>query len=386
MLVCGVLIEFASSAKHRLLDGNQSGQSMAVGHESVSSIAPACKTAVSSRWYHYASASVVLFACSAAFAKDPVELQQIPISTFLSKELRARLPDSTLDIAIPVPAGYEQTVFAKEPDSSYWMPAADVPKVKETGDLHTENGHMVAYISTSVLYDKGQDIFRGVDDPESLATAKSLFPDMQQLRYRPNDHAALVFTGTEARSGKRIYAVYIATSTVSGSVIFVAFRPPGNSSAIGDFVWDKLRGNLGSSRSYAAVGHDKSADRLTQNEMGEQSSVSANVESSGAGDPQIASAVEAAVETARSLGFNFDASKSRDGEVVVHAKWQGKEVILTMLFHRKSGAIYISSRTNQGAETFMNGGGAKIEKMFYAKLHAETDRRNLRIYADNEMF
>jgi hypothetical protein len=359
---------------------------MAVGYELVDATVKVRKMAAGLCRHPNAMVCVVLFTCSVAFAKDPVELQQVPISTFLGKELRARLPDSMLDIAIPVPAGYEQTVFAKDPHSSYWMPAADIPKVKETGDLHTQSGHMVAYISTSILYDKGQDVFRGVDDPESLAAVKKAFPDMQTQRYRPGDQAALVFTASDARSGKRIYAAYLATSTVSGSVIFLAFRPAGESTAIGDFVWDKLRGNLGSSRSYSAVGHDKNADTATQNAMGEQSSAGANVESSGSDDPQIASAVDAAVKTASALGFNYDASKSKDGEVVVHAKWQGKDVTLTMLFHRKSGAIYISSRTNQGAETYMNGGGAKVEKLFYGKMHEETDRRKLRIYADKEMF
>jgi hypothetical protein len=359
---------------------------MVFGYASFNAIVPGRATATGLRCSRFAMASLVWFACSAAFAKDPVELQQVPVSTFLGKDLRARLPDSALDIAIPVPAAYTQTIFAKEPRSSYWMPAADIPKVNETGDLNTESGHMVAYISTSVLYDRSEDVFRGVDDPASLEKAKALFPDMQMQRYRPSDHAALVFKGTEARSGKRIYAVYIATSTVSGSVIFIALRPARNRSDVGDFIWDKLRGNLGSSRPYAAVGHDKSADISTQNEMGSQPSASASVESSGADDPEIASAVEAAVATASALGFTYDASKSRDGEVVVHANWQGKEVTLTMRFHRKSGSIYISSRTNQGAETFMSGGGANIEKMFYAKLHAETDRRKLRIYADKEMF
>jgi hypothetical protein len=53
----------------------------------------------------------------------------------------------------------------------------------------------------------------------------------------------LVLTFTDPRSHKRAYAMYVATN-IETNVVYVAFRPPANSSEIGDFVWEALRRNV----------------------------------------------------------------------------------------------------------------------------------------------
>jgi len=245
---------------------------------------------------------------------------------------------------------------------------------------------MLGYISSGASYDPASDLFVGADDPKSLATATTTFSGLTHKRYRVNNRAALLMTVTDPSTGKHIYAAYFAAASRGSHVVYIAFLPPGNSSEIGDFVWDKLRSNLENAGHQVAVAHDIGADAATQDAMGAQSFAESSIESQGAKDRDVASAVEAAVKTARTLGFYYDASKSSEGQVVVRAKWQEREVTLTLWFHRKASALYLSSRTSQGGDTLLNGGGQKIERLFYSRMHAETERRKLQIYADHLVF
>ena len=265
---------------------------------------------------------VLVFAVSGpAAARDPLELKQVPFSDFLGKEVTTRAPILALDLTIPVPGEFERTTFDREPGSSYWMRSSEVAAANATGDVHSAGGHMLGYISTSAAYDADRDVFVGADDPKSLAAAQALYPGLTHKRYRANDRAVLLMTAIDPPTGKHIYAAYFAAGGQGSFVVYIAFLPPGNSGAVGDFVWDKLRDNLEhASRSrHVDVAHESDAEATTQDEMGAQSFAEKSVASRGTNDRDIAGAVEAVVNTARTLGFYYDASRSPEGLVCIAA-------------------------------------------------------------------
>ena len=119
-----------------------------------------------------------------------------------------------------------------------------------------------------------------------------------------------------------------------------------------------------------------------EKEMGPQVFAEPSVESVGANDSVIVSAVDSAVAAAQKYQFYYDASKSPDGRVVVKALWKGDPVTLTMRFFRKEGAVYIASSLTQSGALSLKRRGETIEKLFYSQLLEETKRRGLEIYGD----
>ena len=106
------------------------------------------------------------------------------------------------------------------------------------------------------------------------------------------------------------------------------------------------------------------------------------IEVAGSDDAEILEAVDAAVSVAENHGFQYDASDSDNGRVVVIALWEGRPVTLTMRFFRKESGLYIASAMEQPGDVFLSGGGKKIEQIFYPDLLQETTRRGLTIYGD----
>ena len=106
------------------------------------------------------------------------------------------------------------------------------------------------------------------------------------------------------------------------------------------------------------------------------------IEVAGSDDAEILEAVDAAVSVAENHGFQYDASDSENGRVVVKALWKGRPVTLTMRFFRKESGLYIASAMEQPGDVFLSGGGKKIEQIFYPDLLQETTRRGLTIYGD----
>jgi hypothetical protein len=107
-----------------------------------------------------------------------------------------------------------------------------------------------------------------------------------------------------------------------------------------------------------------------------------SIEVTGSDDAEILEAVDAAVSVAKNHGFEYDASDSENGRVVVLALWKNRPVTLTMRFFRKESGLYIASAMEQPGDVFLSGGGKKIEQIFYPDLFRETTRRGLTIYSD----
>ena len=107
-----------------------------------------------------------------------------------------------------------------------------------------------------------------------------------------------------------------------------------------------------------------------------------SIEVTGSDDAEILEAVDAAVSVAKNHGFEYDASDSENGRVVVLALWKDRPVTLTMRFFRKESGLYIASAMEQPGDVFLSGGGKKIEQIFYPDLLQETTRRGLTIYGD----
>ncbi len=107
-----------------------------------------------------------------------------------------------------------------------------------------------------------------------------------------------------------------------------------------------------------------------------------SIEVAGSADVEILEAVDAAITVAKYHGFQYDASDSENGRVVVKALWKGHPVTLTMRFFRKEDGLYIASSVKQSGDVALSGGGTKIEQIFYPDLLEETTRRGLTIFGD----
>jgi len=107
-----------------------------------------------------------------------------------------------------------------------------------------------------------------------------------------------------------------------------------------------------------------------------------SIEVAGSDDAEVLEAVDAAVTVAKNHGFQYDASDSENGRVVVKALWKDRPVTLTMRFFRKEGGLYIASAMEQPGDVALTGGGTKIEQLFYPDLLQETARRGLTIFGD----
>ncbi len=107
-----------------------------------------------------------------------------------------------------------------------------------------------------------------------------------------------------------------------------------------------------------------------------------SIEVAGSDDAEILEAVDAAVTVGNNHGFQYDASDSDNGRVVVIALWKDRPVTLTMRFFRKESGLYIASALEQPGDVFLSGGGKKIEQIFYRDLGEETMRRGLEIQGD----
>ncbi|MBI3609208.1 MAG: hypothetical protein HY204_00710 [Nitrospirae bacterium] len=118
--------------------------------------------------------------------------------------------------------------------------------------------------------------------------------------------------------------------------------------------------------------------------MGPQKGLEPNKPTVGANDSQIKESIDAAVLAAEKLGFQYDASKSKDGIVMVTALWKSSPVTLIMEFHSEIVSIHLASLTSQTGLANLENGGQKIEKLYYSALREKTDKRGLKIYPDSE--
>jgi hypothetical protein len=114
-------------------------------------------------------------------------------------------------------------------------------------------------------------------------------------------------------------------------------------------------------------------------DMGPQHFSEPNIRPTPGSDKEISAAVDAAVSVADSLKLRYDASASTGGRVIVTALWKEKPVTLTMGFFKKDGALNIASSMTQPVDVAAQGGGEKIEALFYSRLGDEAEKRGLKI-------
>ncbi|TNC99076.1 MAG: hypothetical protein FD121_485 [Gallionellaceae bacterium] len=177
-----------------------------------------------------------LIASIAIAGEDTVSFKTVPLDEFMQKQLAIKLP-----IPIPVVEAYQESKLpGASVGYSYWMQPEDVEAVKTTGDLPSEHGYMYGKITQSVGYDKSKDIFIGVEDPQSLAKAKSYFATLTLERYQFDGHAILLVKMASADAKKIAYAMYIATN-LETNVVYIALRPPRNSEEVGDALFESAK-------------------------------------------------------------------------------------------------------------------------------------------------
>jgi hypothetical protein len=102
---------------------------------------------------------------------------------------------------------------------------------------------MYGKISLDVGYDKARDIFIGVEEPETLKAAKAAFADVKIERLKAGGHPALLIQMRQRQTNKTMYALYIALG-IETNTVYIALRPPNNSSEVGQFIWETLKKNL----------------------------------------------------------------------------------------------------------------------------------------------
>ncbi len=125
-----------------------------------------------------------------------------------------------------------------------------------------------------------------------------------------------------------------------------------------------------------------------QEQMGPQVFSDPDIPIAGGEDAGVLRAVEAAVSVSSELGFRHDASGSKKGRVDVEARWKGRPVTLKMRFQRREASaqyqegIYLSSSLTQPGDVHVEGGGQKIERLFYSRLSEVTTQLGLRLYGD----
>jgi hypothetical protein len=103
------------------------------------------------------------------------------------------------------------------------------------------------------------------------------------------------------------------------------------------------------------------------------------IESAGAEDPQVASAVDAAVSAAQALGYFYDASQSAGGLVTVIALAHGEPVTFTLRFIKQAETLVVASAMTQSAGAALQDAGRRTEQRFFEQLAVETQLRSLGI-------
>ena len=177
-----------------------------------------------------------LLLATATWAAAPIELKSVPLDDFMHGQLAV-----SVKLAMPVPVAYEWASLKKTPAfSSYWMRPQDVAAAASSGDLPSDQGYMYGKVSSNVGYDADKKVFIGVDDPESLQKLKRMFPSVTIEHLTSGSHPVLLMATAAPDSGKLTYAMYIGLN-VDSMTLFIALRPPGNSQAIGDYIWAELK-------------------------------------------------------------------------------------------------------------------------------------------------
>jgi len=102
---------------------------------------------------------------------------------------------------------------------------------------------MYGKISTNVGYDEKNKVFIGVNDPATLKKLKGTFPSVTIEHFNFGQYPVVLMSMSAPESGKVIYAMYVGLN-ISTNAVYLAFRPPGNSKEIGDYVWAELKKTL----------------------------------------------------------------------------------------------------------------------------------------------
>lgn len=179
----------------------------------------------------------IILASPSSFAGESLQLKTVSLTAFMRDELAAPIA-----LPIPVPSDYEPASTPNAPiGHSYWMRPKDAKKATSTGNLPSKNGYMYGKISLDVGYDKDSDIFVGIEDPGSISRAKSSFSSLAIERCRFEDHPVLLLKAEI--SGKLVYAAYVATG-IDTNTVYLAIRPEKNSRAVGDQIFNALKGSL----------------------------------------------------------------------------------------------------------------------------------------------
>lgn len=177
-------------------------------------------------------AAACLFAAGHASASDCIASKPVAFDVFMNHGLPMSVP-----LTLLVPSGFEYADMGME-NRAYWMPAAVVAKVRESGDLPVDTGFMYGKVSLDVGYDVGRKAFVGIDGFEEAARAAGLELSGTE-EGRANGHALLFFEVIEPATNKPAYGAYIATGR--DIVVYVAWRPLGNDRAVGDCFWKDFK-------------------------------------------------------------------------------------------------------------------------------------------------
>lgn len=149
-------------------------------------------------------------------------------------------------LTLRVPEGFRHAALGEEHEGyAYWMRSDAARRARGSGELPVDSGYMYGKVSMDVGYDRERDVFIGAEDLRSTLEDAG-FEVLDIERTARNGHALLFLRVVQREGRKPIYALYAATGRDT-TVVYLAWRPPGNDSRIGDCFWSAFRETVMSS-------------------------------------------------------------------------------------------------------------------------------------------
>ena len=100
-------------------------------------------------------------------------------------------------------------------------------------------------------------------------------------------------------------------------------------------------------------------------QMGVQKFDQANVPTRSNADKDLRHLVEVGINTAKELGWRYDGSKSKDGVLVVEARWKGDPFVMTILFRRNiKGTLFYKETWEANGNVVADRGDKKLRKLY----------------------
>ena len=147
-----------------------------------------------------------------------MESRPVPFDTFMNGSLSVSIP-----LTLLVPAGYRFTPADAPETYSFWMTPDSAAAFRKAKDLPVLKGFMYGKVSLDVAYDSRTGVFVGAEDQEAAAAQAGM--DVSFQKASSHGHALLFIEGTERKTQRKLYALYVALN-VATNTVYIVYMPP----------------------------------------------------------------------------------------------------------------------------------------------------------------